>query len=94
MGDKSPIILTERKKRKIAAAAKKEMRARFEWAIDNNDLKTNKDTDKNPAIDWISLSTQEIAQMDTQCPSDDPGWWQMWKRNQELEKEMLELMKK
>ena len=111
MGDKSPIILTERKKKKIEAAAKKEMRARFEWAIDkedmvdslaldnnknrnNNSTKTTKDTDESPAIDWMSQSTQEIAQMDTQFPSDDPGWWEMMKRNQELEKEMLELMKK
>ena len=59
----------------------------------NNNLKTTKDTEKSPAVDWMSLSTQEIAQTDTQFPSDDPGWWQMWKRNEELEKEMLELMK-
>ena len=90
------------------------MRARFEWAIDkedmvdslaldnnknrnnnsNNSIKTTKDTDESTAIDWMSQSTQEIAQMDTQFPSDDPGWWEMMKRNQELEKEMLELMKK
>ena len=60
----------------------------------NNNLKTTKDTEKSPAIDWMSLSTQEIAQTDTQFPSDDPGWWEMLKRNQELEKEMLELMEK
>ena len=61
---------------------------------DNNSIKTTKDTDESTAIDWMSQSTQEIAQMDTQFPSDDPGWWEMMKRNQELEKEMLELMKK
>ena len=60
---------------------------------DNNNIKTTKDTDESPAIDWMSQSTQEIAQMDSQFPSDDPGWWQMWKRNEELEKEMIELMK-
>ena len=35
MGDKSPIILTERKKRRMAAKAKEEMKARFQWAIDS-----------------------------------------------------------
>ena len=101
MGDKSPIILTERKKRRIAAAAaKKEMRDRFEWAIGDNEadevgsLQSDDNKNHNPAIDWMSLSTQEIAQTDTQFPSDDPGWWEMLKRNQELEKEMLELMEK
>ena len=97
------------------------MRARFEWAIDkedvvdsvaldnnnnhnnnsnnnsnnndNNNIKTTVDTDESPPIEWMSLSTQGIAQVDTQFPSDDPGWWQMWKRNEELEKEMIELMK-
>ena len=117
MGDKSPIILTERKKKKIAEAAKKEMRARFEWAIDkedmvdslaldnnknrnnnsnnndNNNIKTTKDTDESPPTEWMSMSTQEIAQVDTQFTSDDPGWWQMWNRNEKLEKEMIELMK-
>ena len=35
MGDKSPIILTERKKRRMAAKEKEEMKARFQWAIDS-----------------------------------------------------------
>ena len=60
---------------------------------DNNNIKTTKDTDESPPTEWMSMSTQEIAQVDTQFPSDDPGWWQMWKRNEELEKEMIELMK-
>ena len=59
----------------------------------NNNIKTTKDTDESPPTEWMSMSTQEIAQVDTQFPSDDPGWWQMWKRNEELEKEMIELMK-
>ena len=60
---------------------------------DNNNIKTTKDTDESPPTEWMSMSTQEIAQVDTQFPIDDPGWWQLWKRNEELEKEMIELMK-
>ena len=36
MGDKSPIILTERKKSKLEAKAKEEMKHRFQWAIDSS----------------------------------------------------------
>ena len=43
---------------------------------DNNNIKTTKDTDESPPTEWMSMSTQEIAQVD------DPGWWQMWKRNE------------
>ena len=63
------------------------MRARFEWAIDkedmvdslaldnnknrnnnsnnndNNNIKTTKDTDGSPPTEWMSMSTQEIAQV-------------------------------
>ena len=47
MGDKSPMILTEWKKKKIAAAAKKEMRARFEWAINKEDMVDSLALDNN-----------------------------------------------
>ena len=60
MGDKSPVILTQRKKRKLAAKAKEEMLARFQWAIDkvedaveshdnknNNNNNDNNDTNDN-----------------------------------------------
>ena len=47
MGDKSPVILTQRKKRKLAAKAKEEMLARFQWAIDKVDDAVESHDNKN-----------------------------------------------
>ena len=51
------------------------------------------ETDNKPPIDWANLDTQQLAQMDTQDSSNDPGWNEMWNKHMELEEELMDLMK-
>ena len=63
MGDKSPIILTQRKKRKLAKA-KEEMLARFQWAIDKAEDAVESHDNKNNN----NTNTTTTTPMTTKAP--------------------------
>ena len=61
MGDKSPIILTGRKKRRMAAKAKEEMKARFQWAIDSE--QSVDAVDLHSIEFWRPKKEEQVAQI-------------------------------